>query len=413
MSNSSSSEPIITSLLDTDAYKFTMLQYLHEYHRYDRATARLFVRPGRMDYLLKAVPIERIAEELHAVNELRFSPRDIDALRSWLPGTSVGFFPWLQDMRVAPNFKVSADLDGLPVIQVEGPWTMVSLWETFVMSILNELLMDKSPTKFWVAESRLKSKLAALAATRANVVDFGTRRRASKEWHTRVYDRAMEEGALTGTSNVALALKHGQKPVGTMAHELFMGEAALWDEAPSSLLGSQQMVLQKWRKLYGDQFSIALTDTWTSDYFFQDFTPAQAQAWDGLRQDSGPPGVFAEKAKSFYLGAGVSPASKQIVFSDGLTLDRIMALNSEWKDTFKCVFGYGTNLTNDVGEPPPSIVMKITSVNGKPTVKLSDEPAKWLGPSDLVAMYGHVFLTGRLPYRWLLDSTPVRVDRVL
>lgn len=190
-----------------------------------------------------------------------------------------------------------------------------------------------------------------------------------------------------GTSNIYLAHELGLKPIGTFAHELPMVYAALADHRGQNPLDGHNQVLQDWEKTYGDDLSTALTDTFTTDFFFVDFTPEQAESWQALRHDSGDPMEFGDKVIEFYKSNGINPQEKTIVFSDGLDVETIIRLADYFKDRINVTFGWGTTLTNDLGIKANNFVMKATEVDGIPTVKLSDVEGKHTGPAEKISEY--------------------------
>ena len=163
--------------------------------------------------------------------------------------------------------------------------------------------------------------------------------------------------------------------------------AALADKAGNNPLSCHNQVLKDWQDTYGDELSIALTDTFTTDFFFADFTPDQWSSWKGLRHDSGDPIEFGNKAIEIYKKNGIGPLEKTIVFSDGLDVDEIIRIADYFKGKIGVTFGWGTTLTNDLGITPNNFVMKATEVDGVSTVKLSDTPGKHTGPSDKIREY--------------------------
>lgn len=177
------------------------------------------------------------------------------------------------------------------------------------------------------------------------------------------------------------------QPIGTFAHELPMVYAALADKAGDNPLDGHYQVLQDWQQLYGEGLSTALTDTFTTEFFFADFTPEQMASWKALRHDSGDPMQFGDRVIDFYEQRGIDPREKTIVFSDGLDIETIIKLADYFKDRIKVTFGWGTTLTNDLGVKANNFVMKATAVDGVPTVKLSDVEGKYTGPDDKIEEY--------------------------
>jgi nicotinate phosphoribosyltransferase len=243
-------------------------------------------------------------------------------------------------------------------------------------------------------DNRLSEKIEILKANPdIKFADFGTRRRFSLRWQKHVVGRLINEcpGNFIGTSNVGLARAFDVWPIGTFAHEMPMVYAGLADQAGKSIRDSHGEFLDDWSDRYGENLSTALTDTYTTNFFFKDFTPERAQKWRSLRHDSGDPFEFGEKVIAFYEVNGINPLDKTIVFSDGLDIDEIVSLHKYFKDKINVVFGWGTTLTNDLGIPALNIVMKAIRVNGVDTVKVSDNKGKELGPINKLERYHDEF----------------------
>ena len=183
-----------------------------------------------------------------------------------------------------------------------------------------------------------------------------------------------------GTSNVHLAHAHDVQPVGTMAHEWIMAHSTL-----AGLRHANRFALKAWRKVYRGQLAIALTDTYTSEVFFRDFDFYYARVYDGVRQDSGPPLEFADQVVAHYKKLRIDPATKTIIFSDGLNAETAVRLKNHCGARIRCAFGIGTNLTNDFERSEAlNIVIKLVGIDGVPVVKLTDDPAKATGPPDAI-----------------------------
>jgi nicotinate phosphoribosyltransferase len=245
----------------------------------------------------------------------------------------------------------------------------------------------------------LSAKIATLRGNRGlTFTDFGTRRRFSKGWQDYVVKTLRNEFAdriaepqFRGTSNVHLAMKYGLLPMGTSAHEMYMIMAGISDQTDDGIRNSHNKFLDLWWDQYGYGLSIALTDTFGSEFFFKDMTSWQAAKWKGLRHDSGDPIVFGERVIEFYKSHGIDPIDKIIVFSDGLDVDSIININNHFKDRIKVTFGWGTNLTNDLGFKALSLVIKPVMANNVSLVKLSDNLAKAMGDVSVVERYKRIF----------------------
>ena len=298
------------------------------------------------------------------------------------------------DKRTLPPVTVGKGDDRELTVTASGPWWLVTFWETIVMSTINELYYAKThPSAISTGHKLLSDKIDVLRKHPEILFsDFGTRRRFSLKWHMTVLERLADElpGQLTGTSNPYFSRHLGLHPIGTFAHEMPMVYAAMADRSSDgNPLESQNEMFDDWYFLYGDNLSVALTDTFGSDYFFRTFGSERAHKWAGLRHDSGDPFKFGEKAIAFYKSYGIYPMDKKIVFSDGLDIGTILSLNEAFKGRINLNFGWGTNLMNDMGPEirPNNIVMKATKVGATGTVKLSDSAGKHTGTEKNIKRY--------------------------
>lgn len=409
-------EPIITSWLDLDFYKFTM--GLLVWKQFPDVQVRYVLKlRNKGKRLIEMIDMLRLEEELESARTIGFNKTDLHYLR----GTNEygermfpeAYLKFLEGIKALPRVIVIRGSDELHV-EVKGPWPIAIFWETLVLSIVNELHYEfelMSMTKLERASieanglSRLKEKVDVLKKhPDIKFSDFGTRRRFSKSWQYRVDEFLTEEFANTdqflGTSCVKSAERFGLLPMGTNAHELQMVCAAL-AKNDEELKASHNQVLRDWWSLYETGLSIALTDTFGTEFFFRDFTQIQAVSWKGLRHDSGDPVIFGNQAIHFYKRNGIAPENKLLVFSDGLELPKIVELQDRFKDRIRTTFGWGTNLTNDLGLPALSLVMKAVEANGRPTVKLSDNLAKATGPEQEIVRYKRVFGYDENPHAFI------------
>lgn len=388
---------IIESLLDTDFYKFTMGQFvwMGSWERtrvYYAMTCR--TKGARLAELIDE---EELREQLAHVRTLKFWPDEL----AFLEGTKLFGPEYLKSLAKLslPEPTVTRVGDGYR-IDVEGAWAEAIYWETFILSIVNELYgrglvreRKDDPAALWdEGDRRLEAKIARLKGSGVRLVEFGTRRRFCRDWQEHVVNvlSAKLPHELMGTSNVALAKRYGLKPTGTMAHELFMVAAAV-GFTDTMVRGSQRRMLDEWWETYQEPLSIALSDTFGSEPFFHDFVGERAAKWKGLRHDSGDPVAFGERVLRFYEEQGIDPKTKTLIFSDGLDVEAILKLQALFSERIGLAFGWGTNLTNDVGLPTLSLVMKATGAGGQPTVKLSDDAGKHSGPPEEVARYARLF----------------------
>jgi len=386
---------IINSLLDTDFYKFTMGQFAWKYYP-NIKVKYAFINRTKKVKLAEHVLIHELIEELDQVRNLKLTMDELNYLNE-LGIFSKGYLNFLSILNLPPVYV--SEKDGELVIETEGLWCEAIFWETFILSIVNEMYYKtwKRGKAGYIGtyQENTIDKIEGINANPFKFVEFGTRRRFSREVQSTVL-RMMQEGlrgtnTLIGTSNVWLAKNFQLKPIGTMAHELPMVCAGLHDESLYTLEHSHDRMLSQWWFMYKEELSIALTDTFGTDFFFRDFSQEKAETWKGLRQDSGDPIEFFFKALEFYEDYNIDPKEKLIIFSDGLTIDKIYEIEKAVDGRMKTAYGWGTNLTNDVGAEPLSIVVKAVEANGRPLVKLSDNTAKALGKPKIIEKYKKAF----------------------
>jgi nicotinate phosphoribosyltransferase len=392
---------IIRSLLDVDWYKLTMAQFAWKM-RPDAQVTYGFVNRSVNVPLAKKVDEQELQSALNRIGVLRFADQDIAWLRE-SRHVERGFFSeefllFLCGMQLPPC-TVTTHGEQLR-IETTGSWPTAIFWETIILSVVNEIYFRSlvPHPDVWAMDRQkgdkaLDMKIEMLKKhPTIRIADFGTRRRFSRSWHRHVVRRLAQElpEQFIGTSNAFFARQFGLRPVGTFAHELFMVYAAL-AETDKDVEASHNRVLDDWYAMYGDSFAIALTDTYGRDYFFRTFGRERAVAWRGLRHDSGDPFSFGDQALAFYESCGLDPAKKTVMYSDGLDLEMIGMLHRRFHGLIGLTFGWGTNLTNDLGFKPLSMVVKAISVNGRPTVKLSDTLAKTQGTRDDIDRYQRIF----------------------
>ncbi|MGO4744397.1 nicotinate phosphoribosyltransferase [Serratia quinivorans] len=370
--------PILTSLLDTDAYKLHMQQAV--FHRYPAISVAAEFR-CRGDELLGEYADE-IRAQIALMSQLALTDAEFNYL-SGLPFFREDYLNWLREFRYDPQQVQIENHAGKLHIRIAGPWREVIMWEVPLLAVISEVVhRHRSPNVTPdMAVAHLRSKLAQFKAMSADVdisrfklMDFGTRRRFSQAVQQAIVSTLKAEFPyLVGTSNYDLAHQLDLAPVGTQAHEWFQAH----QQISPVLANSQRAALQAWLDEYPDQLGIALTDCITMDAFLRDFGPQFAQRYQGLRHDSGDPFEWGEKAIAHYQKLGIDPMSKTLVFSDNLELDKAMALYRRFHQRVNLVFGIGTRLTCDIpGVKPLNIVIKLVECKGKPVAKLSDSPGK-------------------------------------
>ncbi len=403
-------EPPVASLLDVDFYKFTMGQFVFRLHPEVQVRYRLLCRTPNVR-LPDLVPEEGLRDVLDSIRELSFTPAEIEYLRGLDPP---GLFrdDYLNSLATLRLPPIELETSGGEFrLEVEASWPEAILWETLILSALSELLSraalgDAGAGAREQAEARGRERLEEkIAVIRKHpgirFASFGTRRRFSRAWQFELEERLAQAlpSQFVGTSCVASAFEHGLVPVGTIAHEVFMVGAALGDGSDESVRGSQRRMLDAWWEMYGEPFSLFLTDNWGSEFFFADVAEPQARQYRGVRQDSGDPAAFGERLLRWYEDFGVDPRKKSLVFSDGLELPEILDLESRFGGRMAVSYGWGTNLTNDCGLPNYSLVVKPVAANGRPLVKLSDNPGKSTGTRAEIRRYRRIFNAPSAPSR--------------
>ena len=374
---------IISSLLDTDLYKFTMMQVvLHQF-------------PGaEVEYRFKcrnaanlAPYVGEIREEIRGLCKLHFQDAELAYLKA-MRFIKSDFIDFLGIFKLNEKYVSVTPLpSGEIEVSIKGPWLHTILFEIPVLAIINEVYFRNTQKRPDLAEGRkrLNTKILELQANglhELKIADYGTRRRFGKAWHEEVLRTLMMRlgtgvtGQFAGTSNVLFAMKLGLTPLGTMAHEYLQACQALGPR----LRDSQVFGFESWAKEYRGDLGIALSDVYGMSAFLRDFDMYFCKLFDGTRHDSGDPFQWGERMLAHYVENRVDPKTKTLIFSDGLTVPRTIELYQQFRGRCQLAFGIGTNLTNDLGDPPRheplQIVIKMIRCNGQPVAKLSDTPSK-------------------------------------
>jgi nicotinate phosphoribosyltransferase len=405
-------DPIVRSLLDTDFYKLMMLQMIWGLHRDVQVTFSLINRTTQVRVAAE-IDEAQLREQLDHARALRFTKKE----KIWLAGNSfygnahifdAKFLAWLADFSL-PEYELHRE-DGQYVLHFAGPWTHTTMWEIPALAIINELrsraaLRRYGPFVLDVLYARAKAKLWAKVERLRElpglrISDFGTRRRHSFLWQ-RWCVEALKEGlgeAFIGSSNVLLAMDNDLEAIGTNAHELPMVAAAMAG-TEEELRRAPYGVLRDWQRHYAGNLLIVLPDTFGTAAFLRD-APDWIADWSGFRPDSAPPIPGGEEIIAWWKRKGRDPRDKLLVFSDALDVDTIVETYRHFAGKVRMSFGWGTNLTNDFDgcAPQPddglraiSLVCKVTEANGRPAVKLSDNPRKATGTPEEIARYLRVF----------------------
>lgn len=433
-------DPITRSLLDTDFYKLLMLQFIWKHFPTTRATFALQNRTTEVR-LADIVDIGELREQLDATRKLRFHKSEL----IWLAGNTFygkrgifepAFLEWLDKDFSLSDYELGIE-DGQIVLRFDGLWTQTTLWEIYALSIIDELKTRTALKKlsefeldilYARAKTRLWEKMERLRGVPGlSLSDFGTRRRHSFLWHEYVVVAMMDVlgPSFTGSSNTYLAYKHDLEAIGTNAHELPMAVAAL-SNSDDELRTAQYRMLELWQQTYQHELLILLPDTFGTTQFLRG-APDWVADWTGQRIDSKDPFLAGDEYIHWLQQRGRDPRKKRLIASDALDVDRILALHAyfggtifkgavaedfrsaedfrdpeRWQPHPRIRFsaGWGTFLTNDfrnchpggdAGFNPISLVCKLTHVDGRPAVKLSDNYAKAMGPADEIDRYRRVF----------------------
>lgn len=395
----------LKSLLDTDLYKFTMQQAVRQHFPDATVTYRFTHRD--QDVFFSRACVEAFQRSLAGFKDVSLTNDEKRWLATACPYLKSDYLDFLEQYRFKPdqvsvNFTpVSEDgQNGSIGIDAKGLWMDAILWEVPIMACLSELYfcIDETDWDYHQQEENAQRKAEVLLQTGCTLSEFGTRRRRSYHIQDLVISSILKakeklpgKGRFSGTSNVHFAKKYNLTPVGTIAHEWFMGVAALdgYDNANTR-------ALDLWEQTYQDVLLTALTDTFSTQAFFREFSQDRERAcrWTSLRQDSGDPLAFAPAAKAMYESIGIDHKTKSIIYSDSVTLDKALALKQQCDDIgFTCSFGIGTFLTNDFRTKSSgykeksralNMVIKLNSVDGKPCVKISDDLGKNTGDPSTV-----------------------------
>jgi nicotinate phosphoribosyltransferase len=372
--------PVITSLLDTDLYKYTMGQCVFHQFSKQRPITRFVFKCRNANELAKHV--DEINAELDHLCTLRYKEDEIEYLRS-ISFFSQDFVDFLEMSHLKREYiKCWVDSEtGELRIEADGPWMQVIWFEVFTLAIAQEVYTRNAYPDFDLTEgrARLNQKIKEAKAygdmVRYTIADFGTRRRFNHAWQREVVEtlsRELPNTTFVGTSNVLFAKEFGLKPIGTMAHEYLQAGQALGPK----LADSQKYMLEKWVQEYRGDLGIALSDVVGFDAFLRDFDKYFAKLYDGCRHDSGDPFEWGEKLIAHYQKLGINSLTKTAVFSDGLTFELAFKLAERFRGRIQTSFGIGTNLTNDVGVTPLQVVMKMVELNDEPVAKISDSAGK-------------------------------------
>ncbi|HCH1149263.1 TPA: nicotinate phosphoribosyltransferase [Vibrio parahaemolyticus] len=387
------SSRIIQSALDFDVYKVNMMSAVAALYPDAMVSYKFIVRSE--EDLSELLP--EVKAEVLKLQDARFTEDEIAYMKRVAPYLKPEFVEALRHFRFNPQSDVSfhnktmSDGSSQLRITINGLWKETILYETIIMSIVSEVRSRQrwSDIPFEQFQTVLEDKVRYLKAEleRRNITNFkfadmSTRRRFSFQAQRTMLEYLSKElpQCLTGTSNYHLARELDLTPIGTVAHEWFMGHQAL-----VNVRDSQKIALQRWQKMFNGALGIALTDTIGIDAFLKDFDEELSHAYVGVRHDSGCPFTWGEKMIAHYESFGIDPMTKTLVFTDGLNFEQALDICEHFQGRVQVSFGIGTSLANDMGNyvndqgeayQPLSIVIKMVTCNGSPVAKISDEPEK-------------------------------------
>ena len=406
-------DPIVRSLIDTDFYKLLMCQSVFR-NKPDTQVTFSLINRSRHIPLANLIDEGELREQLDHIRSLSLSRGE----STWMRGNLFygkrqmfrpDFMDWFEGLRL-PAYHLERKGDQYE-LTFEGTWPEVMLWEIPALSVLMELrgravLAEMGRFELQVLYARAMTKLwekveGLRGVPDLRIADFGTRRRHSFLWQDWCV-QAMQEGLgskFVGTSNCLIAMRREVEAIGTNAHELPMVYAAL-AENDAALAKAPYDVLADWHEEHDGNLRIILPDTYGTAGFLKN-APDWLAKWTGIRIDSGDPAAGAEIAIKWWKARGEDPKDKLVIFSDGLDVNKIVELQAQFAGRVRVSFGWGTLLTNDFrglvpGDAlsPFSLVCKAVSANGRPTVKLSDNPNKAMGPGLEIERYKRVFDVG-------------------
>ncbi|MDR0559565.1 MAG: nicotinate phosphoribosyltransferase [Prevotellaceae bacterium] len=373
---------ILKYFTDNDLYKFSVMFAIQKLYPKAVVTYRFF---NRGDTVFPANFADILKQEVKNMSSLKLSKTEKQFIEKRCYFFDPVFIDFLEGYTYNPDEVKITQTGGKLNVKIEGYWYRTVLWEVPLMALISELYYKLTAQFSNNFIDRTVNKAVTLKEINADYSDFGTRRRFSFYVHDKVVEILKEHSGTNfkGTSNVYLAMKHNTIPIGTMPHEWFMYHGAVY-----GYRAAVAKALDAWTDVFQGSLGITLTDTYTSDNFFRSFGLKHAKLFDGVRCDSGDPVQFADSVIDFYQRNRIDPASKTVVYSDSLDVDKVRRIKNHVNNRIHDTYGIGTYFTNDVGVKPLNIVIKLTNVKINPegdyfdAIKLSDVASKNTGDSD-------------------------------
>lgn len=378
---------IIKSILDSDLYKFTMMNWVIQHYPEAEGVSRFNNRDLSMKF--DTISLKEIQKQVMLMGKLKLTDQEYDWMKNKLPFLPISYRQYLAAYRFNPNqVNINLDDENNLDIKISGKWRDKILWEVPLMAIISEVYFKYMDTD-WSMDGQVEQaiyKAKLLSEAGCFFTDFGTRRRRNFETQDIVVREMKNYSGFMGTSNPYLAMKYNVKALGTCAHEAIGAVAAL-----ESLNRPNKIFMERWTETYKGSLGTVLPDTFGTKSFIKDFSLEKAKLWDGPRHDSGDPFNFVDIFVDHYNSLGIDPMTKTIIFSDGLDIDTAINLNNYCKGKIKCSFGIGTFFTNDFKKISTggkskalNMVIKLVNINGIHVVKLSDNPIKAIGDSKMI-----------------------------
>lgn len=372
-------KPSIRSILDTDTYTFSLQNAILELFPDAIAEYRFFNR-GKHAFTpslvaeLKAQINEHFPCLALTQDEYKWFKDKCKYLKPW-------YFEYLKNYRFNPNeVKIVQDSDFSLIVR--GPWHSTIMWEVPLLATSSDLyfkMVDKNWTRDGQVE-KINQKATILSYNDCKVSDMSTRRRRDFETQDMVVEEMKKYPCFVGTSNPYLAMKYDVIPIGTMSHQWTQAMQAL-----ESIRHCNYYAMHNWIRVFGTSLGTMLTDTVTTNCFLKDFNPRFSNLFAGTRNDSGDEFEYVDKLVKHYNGFKIQPMSKNIIFSNSLTVAKAVAIRKYCEGKINAAFGVGNHLGNDFqNSPAPNMVIKLWSMNDIPTVKLSDDVGKVTGDKDAV-----------------------------
>ncbi|PWU04673.1 MAG: nicotinate phosphoribosyltransferase [Verrucomicrobia bacterium] len=372
---------IINSILDNDFYKFTMMHAV--WVKYPKAHVTYkFINRSPNDTFTPSF-LEKLKIRIQELKNIYLTEEEF----KWAHGVSLlpsEFWEYLRNFRYNPDYvECHLNENGQLELQIAGPWHETILFEVPLLALISQTYFEnKDAIDLKNYYKRTYEKGLRLSKNNCLFTEFGTRRRRSYDVQKIVIESFMDlpkvgefQSTYIGTSNLHFSRIYNTPPIGTMAHEWIMGHAGMF-----GVEGSNAKALDVWLEVFDKKYLIALTDTYTREVFFKEFTEKLAKTYSGIRQDSGDPITFVQEAIDFYTQFNIDPKTKTVVFSDNLTVDRVLDIEKKVNKRFKSIYGIGTHFTNDIpGKRALNIVIKLASINGHSVFKLTDAKDKAIG----------------------------------